>query len=130
MSIRLCTRLVRCVSTSRHNSCPPSSTTPDPRDRYRRVRVTHPFHPLCGQDFEFVVYRQNWGEDRVHLHDENGQLFSLPAGWTDVVPLALFVVIAAGRCPFTTDGLLALADLADRLGAQRDGGGTVKRIMP
>ena len=63
--------------------------------------MTHPFHPLCGQDFEFVVYRQNWGEDRVHLHDENGQLFSLPAGWTDVVRLALFVVIAAGRCPFT-----------------------------
>jgi hypothetical protein len=61
--------------------------------------VTHPFHPLCGQDFEFVVYRQNWGEDRVHLHDENGQLFSLPAGWTDVVPLDPFVVIAAGRCP-------------------------------
>jgi hypothetical protein len=23
-----------------------------------------------------VAYRQNWGEDRVHLHDENGQLFS------------------------------------------------------
>jgi hypothetical protein len=46
------------------------------------------------------------------------------------VPLDPFVVIAAGRCPFTTDGLLALADLADRLGAQRDGGGTVTRIMP
>jgi hypothetical protein len=30
-----------------------------------------PFHPLCGQDFEFVAYRQNWGEDRVHLHDED-----------------------------------------------------------
>jgi hypothetical protein len=41
-----------------------------------------------------------------------------------------FVVIAAGRCPFTTDGLLALADLADRLRAQRDGAGAVKRIMP
>ena len=26
--------------------------------------MTHPFHPLCGQDFEFVVYRQNWGEDK------------------------------------------------------------------
>ena len=116
---------------------PPSSTTPDPRDRYRRVRVTHPFHPLCGQDFEFVVYRQNWGEDRVHLHDKNGQLFSLPAGWTDVVPLDPFVVIAAGRCPFTTDGLLALADLADRLGASATAAGlkenyavSVNRIMP
>ncbi|MGH3275113.1 MAG: DUF5372 family protein, partial [Streptosporangiaceae bacterium] len=20
--------------------------------------MTHPFHPLCGQDFEFVAYRQ------------------------------------------------------------------------
>lgn len=41
--------------------------------------MTHPFHPLYGQDFEFVAYRQNWGEDRVHLHDEDGQLFSLSA---------------------------------------------------
>ena len=56
-------------------------------------------------------YRQNWGEDRVHLHDENGELFSLPAGWTDVAAADPFVVIAAGRCPFTTAGLLALADL-------------------
>ena len=48
------------------------------------MRVTHPFHPLYGRDFEFVAYRQNWGEDRVHLHDETGQLFSLPAAWTDV----------------------------------------------
>src|SRR5947209_3296789 len=77
--------------------CPTSSTTPDPHDRYRRVRVMHPFHPLSGRDFEFVAYRQNWGEDRVHLHDENGQLFSLPAGWTDVVAADPFVVIAAGR---------------------------------
>jgi hypothetical protein len=44
--------------------------------------VTHPFHPLYGRDFEFVAHRQNWGEDRVHLHDETGQLFSLPAAWT------------------------------------------------
>jgi hypothetical protein len=42
-------------------------------DRYRRVRVTHPFHPLYGRDFEFVARRQNWGEDRVHLHDEKGR---------------------------------------------------------
>jgi Family of unknown function (DUF5372) len=27
------------------------------------VRVTHRFHPLSGQDFEFVAHRQNWGED-------------------------------------------------------------------
>ena len=59
-----------------------------------------------------------------------GALFSLPAGWTDVAAADPFVVIAAGRCPFTADGLLAVADLADRLRAQRDGGQDVKTIMP
>jgi Family of unknown function (DUF5372) len=57
------------------------------------------------------AHRHNWGEDRVYLHDENGELFSLPAGWTDVGPAGPFVVIAGGRCPFTVEGLLALADL-------------------
>ena len=94
------------------------------------MRVTHPFHPLAGRDFEFVACRQNWGEDRVHLHDENGQLFSLPAAWTDVVAADPFVVIAAGRCPFTTDGLLAVADLVGRFRARRDSGGDVKAITP
>jgi Family of unknown function (DUF5372) len=84
--------------------------------------VTHPFHPLAGRDFEFVAYRQNWGEDRVHLHDENGRVFSLLAGWTDASPADPFMVIADGRCPFTTDGLLAVADLIDRFRALRGGG--------
>ena len=92
--------------------------------------MTHPFHPLRGRDFEFVAYRQNWGEDRVHLHDENGQLFSLPAAWTDVAAVDPFVVIAAGRCPFTLAGLVALAALVDRLRAQRDSAGGVKKITP
>jgi hypothetical protein len=69
----------------------------------------------CRRDFEFVAHRQNWGEDRVHLHDEDGELFSLPAGWTDVAPADPFAVIADGRCPFTIDGLLALVDLIGRL---------------
>jgi hypothetical protein len=94
------------------------------------VRVTHPFHPLSGQSFEFVEHRHNWGEDRVHLHDENGELFSLPAGWTDAVAPDPFVVIADGRCPFTTDDLLAVADLIDRFRGQPAGGRTVKEIMP
>jgi hypothetical protein len=94
------------------------------------VRVTHRFHPLSGRDFEFVAHRHNWGEDRVHLRDENGELFSLPAGWTDVVPADPFVVIAGGRCPFTIGGLLALADLIDRLRSLPDSGVAVKQITP
>ena len=92
--------------------------------------MTHPFHPRAGRDFEFVAYRQNWGEDRVHMHDADGQLFSLPARWTDVAAADPFVVVAAGRCPFTADGLLAVADLIDRFRARRDGDLDVKAITP
>jgi hypothetical protein len=92
--------------------------------------VTHRFHPLFGRDFEFVAHRQNWGEDRVHLRDENGLLFSLPAGWTDVAGVDPFVVIADGRCPFTTEGLLALADLIDRRRSVPGGDQAVKTITP
>ena len=90
--------------------------------------MTHLFHPLAGRDFEFIEHRQNWGEDRVCLRDENGELFSLPAGWTDAVAADPFVVIAAGRCPFATDDLLAVADLVDRFRARRDSGRDVKTI--
>jgi len=53
------------------------------------VRVTHRFHPLFGRDFEFVAHRHNWGEDRVHPHDEDGVLFALPAGRAALRPLIL-----------------------------------------
>ncbi len=92
--------------------------------------MTQPFHPLFGRDFEVVVQRQNWGEDRVHLRDGDGVLFSLPAAWTDVAVLDPFVVIAEGRCPFTTAGLLGLADLIDRLRARPDSDEAVNRITP
>jgi hypothetical protein len=92
--------------------------------------VTQPFHPLAGRDFQFVEHRHNWGEDRVYLHDANGELFSVPAGWTDAGPADPFVVIADGRCPFSIAGLLALADLIDRLRSRPDGGEAVKQITP
>ena len=92
--------------------------------------MTHPFHPLAGRAFEFVEHRQNWGEDRVYLRDEDGELFSLLAGWTDVAPADPFTVIAGGRCPFTADGLLALADLIDRLRSRPGSDEPAKRITP
>ncbi|WP_082871035.1 DUF5372 family protein [Nocardia terpenica] len=92
--------------------------------------MTHRFHPLFGQEFEFVEHRLNWGEDRVSMRDEQGVLFSLPAGWTDVPAPDPFVVIAEGRCPFTTPGLLELAELIDRLRAQPKPDIAVDEISP
>jgi Family of unknown function (DUF5372) len=52
----------------------------------------------------------------------------LPAGWTDVAPADPFAVIADGRCPFTINGLLALADLISRL-ASRLTCASIRQIM-
>lgn len=77
--------------------------------------MTHPFHPLAGQEFEFVKRRKNWQLDRVYYFDAVGELATLPAEWTDVVAPDPFVVIASGRAPFRTEDLLALTELVIRI---------------
>jgi hypothetical protein len=86
------------------------------------VRVTHPFHPLFGQELEFVKRRRNWRQDRVYVYDRGGELVSLPAEWTDVVARDAFVVVAAGRSPFHVAGLLELSELVARLSQRRGSG--------
>ncbi len=46
--------------------------------------VTHPFHPLRGQEFDFVERRNGWLDDRFFYYGD-GYLKSLPACWTSVV---------------------------------------------
>ena len=71
---------------------------------------------MCGREFEFVRQKKNWGEDRVWFYDEQGGLRGMPAAWTDRAPVDLFVVVAAGRCPFR---LCDLLELAEWVGARR-----------
>lgn len=92
------------------------------------MRVTHPFHPLAGQGFEFVKRRKNWRADLVYIYDAADELVSLPAEWTDVVAADPFVVVSAGRSPFRIADLLELSELVMELAARRAGG--VKRTTP
>jgi hypothetical protein len=85
--------------------------TPGRPEGERLFRVTHPFHPWHGRQYELFNYRHNWGEYRVWFFDEQDQLRSLPATWTDVVPPDPAVVAAAGRAPFRAADLLRLARL-------------------
>ena len=92
------------------------------------MRVVHPFHPLAGQDFDFVKRRKSWAVDVVYFYDSAGELAWLPADWTDAVAPDPFVVVSAGRSPFHVAHLLERAELVDQLrGARR---ATVKRTMP
>ncbi|MDA8185204.1 MAG: DUF5372 family protein, partial [Actinomycetota bacterium] len=81
-----------------------------------RFRITHPFHPLKGEEYELVGFAHTWGEHRVFFRKPGDQrVCSLPAGWTDVEAPDAFVVVAAGRSLFRPEDLLALADLVEGL---------------
>ena len=56
-----------------------------------------------------MTFRQNWGEDRVWFHANDGSLQSVPTSWTDAAPVDAFVVVAAGRSLFRLADLLELA---------------------
>jgi len=87
------------------------TTTPHCDDGDRIFKVTHPFHPLFGTTFELVIYRNNWGEDRIFFHNAQGRLISLPAKWTNVIGEDPFVAISAGRSHFRVEDLVKLARL-------------------
>ena len=77
--------------------------------------VTHPFHPLQGQQFVLVQVRLNWGEERVYYLDANDRLRSLPLHWTSLAAPAPCVTIAAGRASFRPVDLLTLTQLIREL---------------
>ena len=78
----------------------------------RRVRITHPFHPLFTRQFDLIGYRRSWGgRERVDCLDEQGQLVSIPLAWTDAAEPDPFVVLSGGRAQFRVEDLLRLAEL-------------------
>jgi hypothetical protein len=91
------------------------STAPHRREESRRVRITHPFHPLRGQEFELIEHRCIFAESYVYLQDEHDFLREVPAAWTDFVPPDVFVQSAAGRSPLHAGSLVELARLVEHL---------------
>lgn len=99
--------------------------------------MTHPFHPLYGQEFDLVDRRRTWGEDRVYYHDRAGELKRLPAAWTSAAAADAFVWVSGGRAHFRVEDLLALARLIAREqefqqfgSTSREATGGVKEMMP
>jgi hypothetical protein len=76
--------------------------------------VTHPFHPLFGYEFEAVTVGDDWGENRVHYHDDRGRLVTIPTLWTSLAAEDPFVAVAAGRACLRVADLLRLAEIIER----------------
>jgi hypothetical protein len=84
--------------------------------------VTHPFHPLYGQQFEMLSYRHNWGEYRVTFYQTPDRVRALPATWTSLAPSDPSVVLAAGRAAFRVADLLQLSQLVHRIEERKEEG--------
>lgn len=81
----------------------------------RRVRITHPFHPLFGEEFELLDYRGSFGQERVECMDARDRLITVPLVWTDACGVDPFVAISAGRSFLRAEDLLRLADMLEGL---------------
>ncbi|OGR50904.1 MAG: hypothetical protein A3I11_06230 [Elusimicrobia bacterium RIFCSPLOWO2_02_FULL_39_32] len=73
--------------------------------------MTHPFHPLRGESFRFVVSKPLWGEDRVTLQFADNTFNSVPLSWTDLAPKNPYLSLGKGRSRFRVEDLLLLSDL-------------------
>jgi len=91
-----------------------SSITPDVSGEAQRFRVTHPFHPLFGREFEVLFFRRDWGDDRVSYRNDSGSEASIPVSFTDLRVPDPFVVMAAGRCRFRFEDLIELTQLGHK----------------
>jgi hypothetical protein len=84
-----------------------------------RVRITHPFHPHSGRDFELICRRQHWGEDRVVYASDDGRLRTISTAFTDVATLDEFRFVAGGKAAFRTVDLITLCELLDGISAHK-----------
>jgi hypothetical protein len=86
-------------------------TTPAGNIKPERFRVTHPFHPLSGREFEVLARHRHWNEDRVFFEHSNGNQIWISADFTSLAPVDPFVTVSAGRAHFRVEDLLQLSRL-------------------
>lgn len=83
------------------------------------VRVSHPFHPLSGQQLPCVGKRYNRYGTHLLLQMNDGAVCSIPLQWTDLVAPDPEIVRGRHRALFCTRDMMELARLVGELGRQR-----------
>ena len=79
------------------------------------MRVTHPFHPLSGQQFQCVGERYNRYGKRLLLQVDDETVCSVPLQWTDLAAADPEMVMGQGRALLRVADLVELARLVARL---------------
>jgi hypothetical protein len=93
------------------------------------LRITHPFHPLFGQEFVRVTELSGRHGEQVWYERGDGSVASIPRAWTDLAAPDPFAALAAGQVHFRPESLAELAALvaAIRGSATPKGGKRVSR---
>jgi len=73
--------------------------------------ITHPFHPLRGQQFVVLKVRVVAGVKTLSLRHPDLGSFAIPRDWTDWTPSGSLAPLNDCRLLIDAAGLLALADL-------------------
>ncbi len=75
------------------------------------MKITHPFHPLKNQEFEFINIKQTWGQDRIFFRDSEGKIVSTSTTWTDYYEESPFVKQAQGRAILDFENMKELSHM-------------------
>jgi hypothetical protein len=84
--------------------------------------ITHPYHPLRGQQFPLLKIRRIGGVETVILHGIDGT-FAVPLAWTDRAEPNPWQTIGINPPLFSAQSLVSLVELLDLLSARDDNGG-------
>lgn len=79
------------------------------------MRVTHPFHPLSGQQLACVGERFNRYGKRLLLRVDDANVCSVPPQWTDVVAADAEIVMGNASALLRMTDWIDLARLVARL---------------
>jgi hypothetical protein len=81
----------------------------------QKFRITHPFHPLAGREFEALSRKEYSGEHRVSFLDKKGRQCEIPLSWTDLAAEDALTTLSDGKSWFRAADLLELAGLLEAL---------------
>ena len=84
-------------------------------ERKKRFRVTHPFHPLYGQEIGVEDGPAGGEFQRFRYRRQNGSIAMFPRDWTDQAAPDPFLVWASGRAIARAADLLKLSELVRTL---------------
>ena len=84
-----------------------------PFSEQRFIRITHPFHPLYGNQYLLVGFRYNRYGRRALLEIEEGVYRTIPLQWTDLSPPDPEIAISEIRSFYRASDLIELARMID-----------------